>query len=71
VDADDDEALLVGPKRKKGAKKPSNAMKQIFAQQDDEEEGYMHRKSPALFVMGPKPSQEYFHTVAERATHTP
>jgi hypothetical protein len=50
VDADDDEALLVGPKRKKGAKKLSNAMKQISAQQDDEEEGYTHRKSPALFV---------------------
>jgi hypothetical protein len=50
VDADDDEALLGGPKRKKGAKKPSNAMKQISAQQDDEEEGYTHRKSPALSV---------------------
>jgi hypothetical protein len=22
-------------------------------------------------IMGPKPSQEYFHTVAKRATHTP
>ena len=36
-------------KNKKGAKKSSVA-KQISAQQDDEEEGYMHRKSLALSV---------------------
>lgn len=47
VDADDEGALRDGPKKKKGAKK-SSAAKQILAQQDEQEEGYTQRKSPAL-----------------------
>jgi hypothetical protein len=54
VDADEDETLWGGLKKKKGAKKTSVAKtsvaKQILARQDEEEDGYTHRKSLALSV---------------------
>ena len=47
MDANDDGAL--GGPKKKGAKKKGAKKKQISSQvQDEEEEGYMQRKSPAL-----------------------
>jgi hypothetical protein len=46
MDADDEEALQGGPKKKEARK--SSATKQISSQQDEKEEGYTQRKSPAL-----------------------
>ena len=50
VYAEDEGGLRGGWKKNKKRAKKSSVAKQISAQQDDEEEGYTHRKSLALSV---------------------